>query len=210
MKLAEKIKDMAIWKIALLFGSVLIITVLSGYTITTQWGSIFKNDSESLMNKKMTKIKAQTNYSLDMKTCVLNDLGQLYEEILTRYSYEKGLNLTQERIDQDTLYYRLIDIAMNDRCEDITIERYIHNNDLYRYTNKADWDAFKKNVMDLYVREGQQILRTYYDNSKVTMPLKDWLRLGGNAIYTIVCKDTDKLLEDLKTESIIYYNSTRK
>lgn len=210
MKLIEKIKDTAIWKMAVVFVLMVVIIIFSGYTVTTKWGSIYKNDSESLMNKKMTKIKAQTNYSLDMKTCVLNDLGQLYEEVLTKYSHDKGLNLTQEKIDKDTLYYRLIDIAMNDRCEDITIERYIHNNDLYRYTNKADWDAFKRNVMDLYVREGQQILRTYYDNSKVSMPLKDWLRLGGSTIYTIVCKDTDKLLEDLKTESIIFYNSTRK
>jgi hypothetical protein len=208
--MTEKIKDTAIWKIAVLLGIALLFIVFSGYTVTTNWGSIYKNDSESLMSRKMTKIKAQTNYSLDMKTCVLNDLGQLYEEVLTRYALDKGLNLSQEKINQDTLYYRLIDIAMNDRCEDITIERYIHNNDLYRYTNKSDWDAFKKNVIDLYIREGQQILRVYYDNTKVTMPLKDWLRLGGNAIYNIVLKDTDKLLEDLKTESVIYYNSTVK
>lgn len=210
MNFKEKIKEAAVWKIAVLFSISLVFVMLSGYTITTNWGSISKNDSESLMNKKMTKIKAQTNYSLDMKTCVLNDLGQLYEDTLNKYIEEHHLNIGQERIDKDVLYYRLIDIAMNDVCENITIERYIHNNDLYRYENKSDWDAFKKNVVDLYIREGQQILRVYYDNTKTIMPLKDWLRLGGNIIYEKVYKNTDKLMEDLKTESVIYYKATKR
>jgi hypothetical protein len=209
-KFWENLKDKEIWKISMMVVLLCVILVWSGYTINTQWGSLYKNNPEELTNRKMTKIKAQTNYSLDMKTCVLNDLGQLYEEALSKYIVDHGLNIGQERIEKDTLYYRLINIAMNDVCENITIERYIHNNDLYRYTNKADWDAFKKNVSELYIREGQQILRIYYDNTKVVMPLKDWLSLGGRMIAETVVKNTDRLMEDLKTESLIYYNSTKR
>lgn len=206
MSLFDKIKDVEIWKLGLMFTLLIIMIVWSGYTIQTKWGSIYKNDTENAVNRKMTKIKAQTNYSKDMKMCLLTDLAAIYEEVLLQYCKENNINATQEKIASDVKYYRLIVVAMSDSCEDITIERFIHNNDLYRYTNINDWNKFKQNVVELYLREGHNVLTNYYDNSKVIMPLNEWLKRKGKDLAASLGKNTDKLLEDLKTESVIYYN----
>jgi hypothetical protein len=206
-KFWEKIRDKEIWKIAMMVVLLFIITIWSGYTIQTSWGSIYKSNPNDIVNLKMTKIKAQTNYSMDMKTCLLSDLSNLYEDRLIQYCRENNANVSQDRIANDVRYYKLIIIAMSDVCENITVERYIHNNDLYRYVNKADWDAFKANVVSLYLREGRQIMAYYYDNTKVIMPLQEWLKREGPELVRVMSGNTDKLMEDLKTESVIYYTS---
>jgi hypothetical protein len=201
------IKNTEVWKIGIMIVLCLIILIWSGYTISTKWGSVYKDDADKMINKKITKIKAQTNYSLDMKTYMLMDLSTLYEEKLKIYCKRNNIAVNPEMIASDVQYYQLITIAMNDVCENITIDRYVHNNDLYRYRNKNDWDVFKANVINLYIKEGKQILTTYYDNDKVIMPVYVWMDLAEKDLYNIVEKNTDKLLEDLKTESLIYYNS---
>jgi hypothetical protein len=204
MKIKEFIKKIDVWKIIILISFLVIIIIASGYTINTQWGSIFKNSDDKL-NGKITKIKTQTNYSNDMKKDVIADNGALYDKVLREYVKEKNINVTNERIEKDVRYYKVLLIVMNDACEDITINRYIHNNDLYRYKNKNDWEVFKSNVISLYMKTGTDILYNYYDNSKVIMPLNEWLKRSRVGIVDVMTKNTNKLLENLKIESDIYY-----
>lgn len=185
---------------------VMIIAMFAGYTITTQFVSISKNDSNKKMMQFLVKIKAQSNYTIDMKDRILKDLGQLYEDKLTEYCEANCPNVTAERIMQDVKYYRLIVMQMNDACEQITIYRYIYDNDLYRYTNINDWKKFKANVVELYVTQGRKTLLDNYDNSKVIMPVHIWMKLAGRELVQVITENTDKLLEDLKTESVIFYN----
>ena len=208
-KILTIFSNVEIWKVILLFMMCLIILIWSGHTITvnTKWGAIYKGNKVDLLGKKITKIKAQTNYSLDMKTCMLADLSYLYECKLKEYCRNNSISITPEKIASDVKYYKLIVIAMNDACEDITIDRYIHNNDLYRYKNKNDWEVFKQNVKDLYYRESKQVIIFYYDNNKIIMPIHKWIEYAVIELKAIIEKNTDKLLEDLKTESLIYYNS---
>ena len=205
----KKIKNLIVnadlWKILLMIGFLIIMLMAGGYTISTKWGTVFREDCEKRITKKMNKIKTQTNYSKDMKVNITSELSQLYEIKLRQYCRDNNISVTQEEINRNVRYYRLITIAMNDACEDITIDRYIHNNDLYRYSNKNDWDVFKKNVVDIYVREGREVFLNYYDNESVIMPGHIWVSMAGRELFMIIKENTDKLLEDLKIESCIFY-----
>jgi hypothetical protein len=97
-------------------------------------------------------------------------------------------------------------MAMNDACEQITIMRHVYDNDLYRYSNLNDWQRFKANVVELYVTQGRKVLLDNYDNSKVIMPVHIWMKLAGRELVQVITVNADKLLEDLKTESVIFYN----
>lgn len=202
MNILKIIKDIDIWKILLMILIVLLLFMWGGYTIRTKWGTVAKDD---LAKREMVKVKTQTNYSKDMKTSMIFDLSECYEYNLKKYIKENNINISYKRIEQDIKYYKLITIAMSDACEDITIDRYIHNNDLYRYQNRNDWDNFKLNVVNLYLRVGRDIIMNYYDDAKTIMPLREWEKRAGKEIMSIITINTNKLLEDLKTESCIYY-----
>lgn len=202
MKILRILKDTELWKVILLFMIVVLLLVLGGYTIRTKWGSISK---ENIAEREMTKIKSQTNYAIDMKIAMVIELSELYEDILKDYIKEKGYNVSYSKIKSDVKYYKIIAIAMSDSCEDITIDRYIHNNDLYRYQNKNDWDIFKNNVVNIYMRKGTEVIENLYDNSKVILPLHEWHRRGGKDIYSILKDNTNEMLEYLKLESCIFH-----
>lgn len=204
-KVKQLITNVDLWKIMLMIGFLVIMLMAGGYTVSTKWGTIFREDCEKRITKKMNKIKTQTNYSKDMKINITSELSQLYETKLRKYCKDNNIPVTQKQINRNVRYYRLITIAMNDACEDITIDRYIHNNDLYRYSNQNDWNVFKQNVVDIYVREGKEVFINYYDNDNVIIPGHIWMDIAGRELVFIIKKNTDKLLEDLKIESCIFH-----
>lgn len=214
MKIKEIFKDIELHRLLLQYGIFIILFIIllisGGYTIVTKWGSIINNSPEKIISKKMTKIKTQTNYSIDMKVIMCNELSKLYEEKLKLYCDVNNIQITRDQLESDVKYYRLIVTAMNDKCEDIVITRYIHNNDLYRYSNQNDWSNFKINVIKLFKEKGVEILKNYYDNNKMIMPLHIWSKTGDAEIQEIIIRNTNKLLEDLKIESIIYHNEESK
>jgi len=211
MKIKEILKDIELHRLILQYGILIILFIIlmisGGYTIVTKWGSIINNNPEKMIERKMTKIKTQTNYSIDMKIIVSNELSKLYEDKLKSYCNTNNINITREEIESDVKYYGLLVNTMNDLCEDITISRYIHNNDLYRYENSNDWNNFKNNIINLFLKTGTEVLKKNYDNNKVTMPLHIWLNTGGKEIQQIVAKNTNCLLDNLKIESVIYHNN---
>lgn len=202
MKILDIFKNIDLWKIGLMFAIVLLLLTIGGYTIRTKWGTISR---ENLADREMTKVKSQTNCAIDTKGAIVSDLCFQYAFTLRGYIKEKGYDISENRIKSDVKYYKLIAIAMSDACEDITIDRYIHNNDLYRYQNKNDWDVFKKNVVNIYMRKGTEIIESLYDDSKVILPLHEWHKRAGKEIYTILERNTEEMLEYLKIESCIYY-----
>jgi hypothetical protein len=198
MKFIEIFKNLELWKI-IFMGTIILFLAFGGYTIRTKWVSISREDRE------MTKVKSQTNYAIDMKNAMVVELCNLYEIVLKEYIEEKGLQVSYSKIKADVKYYKLIAIAMSDACEDITIDRYIHNNDLYRYKNHNDWVTFKQNVVNIYMRKGTEVIENLYDNSKVILPLNEWHQRGGLRIYNTLSKNTNEMLEYLKIESCIFY-----
>jgi len=195
--------NLEIWKIVLMI-VIAVIVILSGYTVTTQFGSIYKNDSEKKLIQYLVKIKTQSNYAVNMKDKVLKDLGELYEEKLIIYCKENNISISNERIVADVKYYRLIVAIMNDTCEQFTLQRYIFDNDLYRYTNANDWKEFKESVKTLFITQGRKVLMDNYDNSKVLMPANIWMKYAGRELVACISDTTDVMLEGLKTESIIF------
>jgi len=180
-----------------------IAVFIGGFTINTKWGSIFKNDTNEKINQKITKIKAQINYNKDMKTSVLFAIGQLYGQILREYIIEKNLIVEDKIVLSNIKYYRLIVKAINDECESITIDRYILDNNLYRFKNENDWQDFVDNIVQLYLDTGKQVLIDNYDNNLVVMPLHEWVVRAGKGLNEILTEHTQKLLKNLKMESII-------
>jgi hypothetical protein len=209
MKLSEFVKSTDVWKIIIMVILLIIILIWCGYTIDTAWGSIYKDDYEKIVGHNLIKIKTQTNYEKDMKDRILIDLGNLYEEKLIVFCKENNINTCQNKIISDVKYYRTIVMAMNDACEDITLQRFIYDNDLYRYSNKNDWLNFKSYVTELFIKEGKKVLINNYDNDKVIMPINIWMRLAGRDLVECLKNNTDQLLEDLKTESVLYHNMKR-
>jgi hypothetical protein len=207
MNFFDKIKDVEIWKVAVMIALLFVILIWSGYTVTTKWGSIYKNDPNEIVMKNLAKIKTQTNYSNDMKVNVLSDMSNLYQDKLLWYCKNKNIEISNDRVYSDVKYFKLIVVAINDFCEDTAMIRFIHDNDLYRYSNKADWENFKRGVADLFMRQGTQIVINYYDSSKVVMPIQDWVGIASAQLKTIIDNETDKFLEALKIESVIYHNA---
>jgi lipopolysaccharide export LptBFGC system permease protein LptF len=206
MKIKEIFKNTDLWKIILMVGILLVIVVgWFGFTVITPWGTITKDSYEKVIAHNRIKLKTQVNYAKDMKERILIDLGNLYEEKLLLYCQEKNIILNQDQISNDVKYYRVVVMAMNDACDNITVDRYILDNDLYRYTNKSDWDKFKLNTADLFIKEGKKVLINNYDNSKVIMPINAWFRLGGKELTACLIVNTDRMLEDLKIESVLYH-----
>lgn len=210
MKVREFLKNVEVWKIVLMISFLIIFLVAGGYTVQTKWGSIFRVNVEEQVTQNIVKIKAQYNYSQDMKISIIHDLGILYKQKLKVYITNNKLNISPEKIEGDVQYYQLIIGKINEVNEDITVHRFIFNNNLYRYKNRNDWEIFKKNVIDLYIREGKNLTEIYYDNSKCTMPLWFWLQTAGRELVQCVTKNADKLLEDLKMESVIYHQKNGK
>jgi tRNA(Ile)-lysidine synthase TilS/MesJ len=206
----DLLKNADFLKIAIMAIMAIVILVFSGYTVTTQFGSIYKNDTDKKLLQYLVKIKAQSNYTQDMKDRILRDLGNLYEEKLILYCKEKNIDVSSDRIISDVKYYRMIVSMMNETCEEITIYRYIYDNDLYRYSNLNDWKNFKAGVTDLFIAQGKKILMDNYDNTKVIMPIHIWMRYAGKDLVDCLTINTDKLLEDLKTESVIFFNLCKK
>jgi hypothetical protein len=192
------IKNIETWKI-ILMGIIILSVAFSGINVKTKWISF------SRANKEMTKVKAQTNNAIDMKNAMVVELCNLYEIVLREFIKDKNLDIPYSKIKSDVKYYKLIAIAMSDACEDITIDRYIHNNDLYRYQNQNDWIAFKQNVVNVYMRKGTEIIENLYDNSKVILPLNEWHQRGGLRIYNTLSKNSNEMLEFLKKESCIFH-----
>lgn len=203
MKIIDWITNVETWKIFLTGMIVLTLILWSGYSVRTQWGTISKED---IAKREMTKVKSQTNCAIDMKSAMVLGLCTQYEQTLREYVNEKKLNVLESKIKSDIKYYKLIAIAMSDACEDITINRYIHNNDLYRYKNKNDWDVFKSNAINIYMRKGTEIIENFYDDSKVILPLREWHKRAGKEIFQILSKNANEMLEYLKIESCIFFN----
>lgn len=202
MNILKIIQNTEIWKITLMI-CLFFLILFGGFTIRTKWGYITRE-----RDREMTKVKSQTNYAIDMKGAMVIGLCNQYEFTLREYIKEKGYSISENKIKADVKYYKLIAIAMSDACEDITIDRYIHNNDLYRYQNKNDWRVFKQTAINVYMRKGTEVIENLYDNSKVILPLHEWHRRAGKEIYNILEKNADEMLELLKLESCIYYDQS--
>jgi hypothetical protein len=209
-KIKGYFKNIDFWKLVIMVILLILILAWFNFTIDTKWGSIYRNDTEKFVNSNLTKIKTQINYSNDMKERIMADISDLYEEKLKIYCKENDINVTPEQILNDVKYYKLIIIAMNDYCNEMTLFRFIIDNELYRYSNKADWDKFIENAANIFLKKGRQIVYNYYDNTKVIMPVQCWEQMAGRELQECLIKNTTKLLEDLKTESILYYNLKTK
>lgn len=208
-KILNIFNDIIIWRMFISIVIIIAAIILGGFTINTKWGSISRGSAQVQIERKMTKIKTQTNYSNDMKLNMLFALSSLYENKLKEYIKENNLNVQVNEIESDVQYYRLIITAINDACEDITLIRYVHNNNLYRYTNIKEWEFFKDSVKEVYNKVGKKVLLEYYDSSKVIMPLGVWIEKAVIELSNIIDKYTEQLLESIKTESVIYYNQLK-
>ena len=62
-----------------------------------------------------------------------------------------------------------------------------------------------QNAINIYMRKGTEVITNCYDDSKVILPLHEWHKRARIEIFTILSKNTDKMLEYLKIESCIYY-----
>jgi hypothetical protein len=196
-----KNKGVMIMIIAIIILSITIImTVLGGgYTFSSMWFSLSKKD------KLITKIKAQTNYSIDMKKQMKSRIGSLYEVKLKEYIKEEELSVPYPKIESDVKDYKKIVIKINDNLEDLTLSRYIYNNDLYRYSNPVHWKQVKDKAIQLFSNIGRDILINNYEHSKMTMPLKVWIEKAHKELQIIIKEETYYLMDSLKMESDIYY-----
>ena len=124
MEIKEIFKNTDLWKILLMVGILLVIVVgWFGFTVITPWGTITKDSYEKVIAHNRIKLKTQVNYAKDMKERILIDLGNLYEEKLLLYCQEKNIILNQDQISNDVKYYRVVVMAMNDACDNITVDR---------------------------------------------------------------------------------------
>lgn len=187
-------------------GIIIIFTliIINNFTIETKWGSLAKSNCDKFISKYKTKINTQYTYSIHMKNFISNDLPQQYEKTLRKYIKQNNLNINEKTIQSDVKYYTLLTIAMNDVCEDETINTMIIKNDLYRYEGDK-WIEFKKYIFDIFFSKGTEILNTYYDDNKVVMPIAFWISDAKDDIALIINKRSDTLLNHLRTESILYH-----
>lgn len=186
-----------------------IMMMLGGYSVYTKWGSLSKESIFKNIEKKLEKIKTQTDFSGVMKLNITMDINKLYGACLVDYAKDNSIQLTKEQIKKDKKYYELISNTINDICEGITMYSYIFDNDLYKYKEKTRWDKFKAKAIDRYDRKGKLLVDEFYDDTKVIMPLFEWGRRGGRDLGLLLHKHAGELLEELKTESELYNDYER-
>ena len=201
-KITEPMKKYWVYLVGIII--IAVASLLMNYNIESRWVSIVKQNSKTIDRYK-NKIKVQYSYSIDMKEAMKEALPKFYQRKLRDYILQNNIQVTERRILSDIKYYKLVTIAICNQCEDITLDRYILTNDLYRYKGLEEWRKFRKDAFIKYMVQGRQVMTTYYDDSKVIMPVREWVKVN-NEISKIVEEESFKLLEGLRAESILYHN----